>query len=362
MTTGRTKRRARAAVGAVLAVGVGAGCGSPDATNDEPAPTSAEPARPPAMEPLSPPEAPEPETVARVEELTRWLGGCAVSPGDAVRSKLYSWTTTEQVDALIDGRRLLSRERHTNGALSGFDRRIAEDDHALSRHLRAPGRRARRFAWSNPWAARMGWEHGAYGEELLEITMREDAWYAVYEPDAGEPWRVLDEHGEEVPTARALRHASRIGAVLHVGRGPDPEGRERIYREVVIVNERQVERWSVGAESIELRLSRDAERLRALAAHWRTSPTEVPPTVEALTDWLANGWTSDEGEDPVVDAYRDCLAIGSTAYRPDPDAIVSIADALDATPRRDPVSRRPRPRPPVVRRRPPLRPTPTWVT
>lgn len=331
-------KRKTGAVAAALAFGVGCG----EATSVEPAPVPlAEPA--PAMEPLAP-EAPStsPEDEARVLALTRWLDGCAVRLADPARGKLYSWTTETQVEELRRRGRLLSREASEAGELSGFDARLQADEHPLARFLRSAGHRARRFAWSNPWATRMGWEHGAYGEHLLEIELAEDAWTAIYTPDRDVRWQVLDAEGQ--PVAEPTRaDFQRIAAVIHHGRGPDPQGRVRVYREAVIVNEQRVARWSVGTESIGLRLQRDAEELRRLATHWRAEPPELATDVAALTAWLEQGWSHEETEAPVLDRYRRCLALGTTAVRPDPEAAEALAATLADTPMPEPLTQQPRP-------------------
>lgn len=274
--------------------------------------------------------------------LSRWLDGCQVARIDPARGKLYSWTTEAQIDELRRRGRLLSREQTEAGELSGFDARLEEDEHPLSRFLRSAGHRARRFAWSNPWATRMGWEHGAYGEHLLEIELAEDAYTAVYTPDREARWQVLDAEGTPVPEPTRADFA-RIAVVVHHGSGPDPDGRARVYREAVLVNEARVARWSVGTESIQLRLQRDADGLRQLAAHWRASPAEVPEGVEAFTGWLREGWEETGNHEPVLDRYRRCLALGTTAVRPEPDAVDAIAEALAATPMPEPLTQRPRP-------------------
>jgi len=294
-------------------------CGTPP---PDPAPTPAPPADPP-LEPVAPAPTPDPEREARVSRLTEWLDGCAVTDAAYARHKLYTWTRAGQIESLREpGARLLTRERSAGGAQSRFDLAIADDDHPIARSLRRRGRRARRFAWVSPWPTRMGWEDGDYGDRLVEVTLREDAWTARFDPRAEPRWAVVDGEGAPVPDADVRRHPERVAAVLHVADGP------RAFREVVLVDGGDgVESMAYATEALRARVAADAERLRELAAHWRAEPPEAPPELGA---WLRAGWPTAPADPSLLDRYRQCLALGSAEYAPSAQRAEAIAAALEA--------------------------------
>ena len=310
------------------------GCDEPAASL--PPPTHAAPAEPEVVAPEAP-RAPSPEESARIDALQEWLRSCAVTDAHFHQRKLYTWTRAEQIEELRRAPTLLTRSVGATGQPSGFDVSLEGDDSALAVWLRSPRRTARRFAWSVPWATRMGWEEGDYGDRLIAVTLRDGSWVARFAPDEEPRWRVVDADGLEVPLATAERSPERIAVVFHLGRGSDPEGRERVYREIVIVNEAQVDRWSVGTEEITARLAHDAEQLRALAEIWRSFPADRPVDVDGLREWLRARWHTSDPDLSLADAYARCLALGSTEVRPEPDALDAIAAAITDLPAEAPL-------------------------
>lgn len=301
------------------------------------------------MEPVAPEPVPDVASARRRLAVEAWLAGCAVTDESFARHKLYTWTRPDQIEALREpDAALLSRERSEAGELSLFDQAIADDDHPIARRLRRRGNRARRFAWVTPWATRMGWEGGDYGDRLIEVTLRAEAWTARFDPSATPRWRVVDAEGEPVSEADVRRAPGRVAAVYHVGDGP------RAFREVVLVNEAQIERWAYATEDLRRGAARDAAQLRALAAIWRG---EAPSPPSDLDEWLRAGWAI-PADDTLLERYRGCLALGSEAYAPTAAHLDAIAAAL-ALPGDEPITRtvrvrRRRPRPP------PSQPAHTW--
>jgi len=302
----------------------------------------------PAMEPVVAEPAVDVEAQARVRELSDWLAGCRVTPDAFVRHKLYTWTRPEQIEELRERRpRLLSRARGGGGEQSLFDLAIADDPHPVARQLRTRSQRARRFAWVTPWPTRMGWEGGDYGDRLIEVTLRQNAWTASFEPRSESRWRVVDSEGQPVPDRDVARHPERVAAVYHVGDG------DRAFREVVLVNEAQIERWAYATDAILGRLRSDAEQLRALANHWEGA---APEDVDDFGGWLSQGWLATAAPAPersLLERYRSCLALGSDAYAATPEHLRAIAAAIGQVPGdeplegvgRAPTRRRPRPSP-----------------
>lgn len=311
---------------AVAVALVGLSCaGEPAAASvDDSAPAEAAPAMTPLeAEPEPVPERDSPEDLA----LTRWLEGCAVDDGSFRRLKLYTWTTAERISELRSDRVLLAHGRMP-GEMSRFDAEITDDRHPVAAHLRH-ARRGRRYAWIAPWATRMGWEDHDYGAHLVEITLREGAWFARFAPGADERWQVYDEEGQRVPEDEVPRNIGRIAAVYHVASG------ENAYREVIVVDERHVERWSFATPALRERLSRDAERLRALADRFEAPAPWIP---EDFAGWLRAGWTESPAAGASwVERYRSCLALGSSRYVPTAAHLRAMAEAIEAVPAVEPL-------------------------
>ena len=319
----RSARRAAGRVGLVMACAVGCADADPAqvAPVTEPAPELA------PLDPLAPIPAPALRPAER--PLASWLAGCAVSDGAFARHKLYTWTTAEQIEALRRDHLLLTRGRR-DGEMSRFDTEITDDDHPIARHLRRRDRAARRYAWVSPWPTRMGWPERDHGEQLIEVRLRESAWTARFDPsrDGEGRWRVVDAEGRAVPDDEIAPNLARIAAVLHVARG------EHAFREIVLVDERQIASWSVATPSIRARLAEDARRLRALASAWESREPDVPAELAA---WLREGWASAPDDASLLDRYRRCLALGSALYAPTAAHVLAIAEALEATPLGEPI-------------------------
>ncbi len=277
------------------------------------------PMRPIPSEPLAAAPA------AALDPLVGWLAGCAVDDASFRRHKLYTWTTAARIAELRADRVLLAHGRMP-GEMSRFDVEITEDAHPLAAHLRHR-RRGRRYAWITPWATRMGWEGHDYGEHLVEITLAADAWVARFAPGTAERWRVIDEAGRVVPEEALAGQLGRIGAVYHVASG------EHAYREVIVVDERRVERWALATPTTRARLAVDARNLRDLADRFEAAPPALPA---ALAPWLRAGWPRAEGTD-LAARYRSCLALGSAHYLPTAAHLRAIAERLEATPEEVPL-------------------------
>ena len=307
-----------------LALLVAFGCGTADPPAESETTAEAEPLASDVMAPVEAAPRVDPEHEARVQALADWLSGCAVADDAFVRHKLYTWTRADQLDDLRGRRpRLLSRERSASGEQSLFDQAIADDEHPIARHLRRSGNRTRRFAWVTPWATRLGWEGGDYGDRLIEVTLRDDVWTARFDPEGEPRWRVVDAEGEAVPEARVRRSPARIAAVYHLGRGPRP------FREVVLVNEQQIERWAYASDAVRERVTSDATRLRGLAALFAD---DTPAPADDFDAWLRAGWSAALSDPPLVERYRACLALANPAYTPTAEHLSALAATLEAMP------------------------------
>jgi hypothetical protein len=260
---------------------------------------------------------------ARADEtaaLVTWLREQTISAAEFHAPRvLYTWTRAEQIAELREEPVLLSRSEAASGERSAFDLALEGDAHPLARHLRQPAHRARRFAWANPWATRMGWPGADYGDRLIRVELRADAWIARFEP-VGEPrWEVRDAAGAIVRDEDVRRQPWRVAAVYHE-RHDGPAG---AFREYVLVSQRALSRFLVG---------HDAERLRAdQAALERLARRLEGPAggVDAWTAALPERWRLLRLDAELEALYAAGLAFGNELYRPEPARLRATAAALE---------------------------------
>ena len=338
---------------AIVLVGVGVGCAEPSSPHQGPA-QEPEPARA-ALTPVDTEtrRAADAHAAERVE-LERWLDRCQVRPDDYVRSKVYTWTRADQIEALrAPAQRLLSRSRSVDGVAAAFDQHLEGEAHPLARFLRTR-RITRRFAWVAPWATRMGWEGGDYGDRLIAVELREGAWMGRFFPDvedAEERWQVRDADGAIVTPERVRAHPERVGFVFHAASGEAPDGTRRAYREVVIVNEDRVQEFSLGTPEIAELLARDAAHLERLAAVLEMESDARPRDVGQLTDAALERWSAQSAATTLVERYLGCLALAGTEYVPEASTVRSIAAALRGLPQDEELRREGTVSAPPARRR-----------
>lgn len=282
-------------------------------------------------------------------ELLTWLRAQSVSEAEFWRPRvLYTWTRAEQVAELRAQPVLLTRTHGRNGERSGFDHALDRDRSPLARHLRSPGHQARRFAWPRAWATRMGWPGADYGDRLIRIELRSNAWVARFDPDSAEGarWDVRDAGGEVVTDARVRAEPWRVAAIYHEGRGPGADGTARTFREYVLVSEPAIARVSVGDDATSAMLAADRRELEVLAD--RLDALEVgSPRFDDWTRRLAPRWDGGDGND-LVALYESALSLGSEHYAPSPQHVRAIAEAL-AIPAETPLAYAPVDRPPPLR-------------
>jgi hypothetical protein len=120
----------------------------------------------------------------------------------------YSWTTDEQVEELRGGVELFSRSERPGQGRGLLFTQLAEvaqvpenPGSALADVLVNEVFVKARFAWTNPWATLLGFPGESYGNQLLRIELKEEAWIAHL--DAGR-LDVFDANNELVPLETAL--------------------------------------------------------------------------------------------------------------------------------------------------------------
>lgn len=249
---------------------------------------------------------PQDITPASIEDtdpaLAAWLRDGEVSKTKYARRVLYSWASEKAVARMRADRELFDDDQLPEGPtpyVQRLEHTAARDNPGgqLARLLLGhPDLRRRRYAWSRPWATRLGIVR-PYGDQLIAVLLRPDAIMARYDPSDMHPWHFADLDGRAVPLARVLADPSRLGGVLHVRRDGDPG-----FREFVLCNESAIESWSLATPVIDEVLREDAQSLRRLAAY---------PVGSASVE------------------FDHARAFAVPHYDPEPGNLVTIAEALE---------------------------------
>jgi len=255
---------------------------------------------------------------------------------------LYSWTTDEQVAELRAGGPLFSRSESPGkgrglamtqltayGAKgSGLVNQLAA---ALADRVFAKAR----FAWPNPWATLMGWPGETYGNQLLQISLRPEAWIAFFYDTGG--LAVYDLNHQAVDLETAAANPDRIGAIYYQSE-VDREGQHAscyegtfsqggvAFREFVLGNLQMVQSWSLATPEIAARLQSDITALEAFAAGLDCSdfPSQAEWAAEVVcaSDLPAYGLHGSRLN------YDLALGLPSELYYPTRENIAAIVAAL----------------------------------
>jgi hypothetical protein len=292
--------------------------------------------------------------IARPDEsLRRLLAESAVYHTRAARRVLYSWTTGDQVTSLRTSRTLLTRDGSPDRGLGLYATllgRRADAGDPVASMLQHKGFVRLRFAWTNPWATCCGSDGVPYGDRLIRIELRPDAWIGRIDT-AMLTWRFFDLDDRPVSTASVLAHPERLAAVYFVQvpeaerhrdanlAGMSPLG----HREFVLCNESMIASWSVGTREIRNAVD-DAISVVLLASEWvsRDAGVVAPPLV---ANWnaavVARSWTRPDPLGTVRSLYEASLAFPWGGYHPDSAALATLSARLRAIPAEDPLTVRP---------------------
>lgn len=269
---------------------------------------------------------------------------------DPETRELYSWTTEEQIAELVAGGEVLSRsERPGRGPGYAYDALAEASEQAfgteagqLAGILSSEPFQKARFAWPNSWAARMGWPGESYGNRLLRIVLRADAWIVQF---VNGQFSAVNVSGENIPVSEVLLTPERIGAIYFQVDGnscnqtcvrgtftttnccPDPvPGPANGYREFIVNNPDMVEEWSFGTEQIRSRLLADIGLLTEFLARTREQPALL-----SADEWNARvtccEWKVATGGE--LSAYENAVAIPSEYYLPQPARMLSLIETLE---------------------------------
>jgi hypothetical protein len=226
------------------------------------------------------------------------IDGAIVGSARLPSRVLWSWTSEKGARRLADGGPLLRAELHAAPPDDAwYDVHVREScDDEVASIFRAPRFSRVRWAWSNPWGAVDGVADEHYGDQLIRIELAPGAVVArlsarcgTTDPllavgaalDAGRPewsfFRVDD--GAEIARAEVLAHPSSIAAVLHVSprlARAQCDGSDDCFfafREIVVVNEAQVARWSLGTSEVTRGFDDARATIAALLARDLVPPT-----------------------------------------------------------------------------------------
>jgi hypothetical protein len=251
--------------------------------------------------------------------------------------ELYSWTVPEHVEELRRDKVLLIRSEQEGmgrgNAFYAIDRigLGITPEAQLAKKLSEEIFINIRYAWPHPWATRMGWPDETYGNQLLRIVLKEEAWIArVMENTV----QVFDLQNQLVPIEEALLHPDRIAAIYFVNDstnggpscGGSFSGGSGGYREFILGNEAMIAEWSLATQEIRDRIESDADRVATFLMRVRSSP---PPS--NTTYWNAEvvcSWESPPCTEQ--DTYLKALAIPSDNYLPEVATLAALSDTLRA--------------------------------
>jgi hypothetical protein len=249
------------------------------------------------------------------------------------RRTLYSWTTAEQAAELRADPVLLTRTEtaglgrgYAFTAIDALAARGTAAENQLLAKLSGELFVKVRFAWPNAWATRMGWPGEDYGDQLLRIVLKPEAWIVIVSDGVG--IAVIDMNNQLVPVADALAHSERIGAVYFYKRDVTGLGSFQScsggYREFIVGNEAMIEEWSLGTEEIAERIRADAALIDDFLGDVRAMPPSVDPAT--FNQDTVCGWDNPASDE--VSRYERALSIPSEYYAPLPEALANLSQTL----------------------------------
>jgi hypothetical protein len=273
------------------------------------------------------------------DEVASALSPFAVSPTAYARRTLYSWTTADQVAELGRDPKLLTRTVSAEGEIGRAQGVIAAlpASDAMAAELNRSAYLNKRYAWTNPWATRLGWTGEDYGDRLLEINLRPEALTVALEvTSSGNSWRVQDLDGTEISVEDALKTPERIAALYfldsrnasYCGFESRTAGSE--YREYVIMNEAMIESWGVYTDSIRAELDRGIAALEVFQGALQRLQCDVTAIC-----WKADVLSAWGAEPAPGTAYESALAFPNDLYAPTRGNIARLLERLKAVPFED---------------------------
>lgn len=262
----------------------------------------------------------------------------AVLADKPARRTLYTWTTKAQIDELRRNPTLLTRSESVEFGSSYFDQVLdarAKRGEVLAKLLRTQAFAKARYAWPAPWATLLGFADETYGEELIQVNLKPDAWLVIFRtsrPDLS----VVDMDNRPVPVAEALAHPERLAAGYFVHDDPvtgyaastaGPFEREA-YREYVLFNESMIASYAASTDDIAREIARSADAVDAFSKYMRAHPSSRLFTTAWGAAVAKEAWTRPEPPKDLQELYEACLSFPDTPYLPSSDSLRSLVDKL----------------------------------
>ena len=268
------------------------------------------------------------------EELTQRLSSRAVNEGSFARAVLYTWTTPDQiVEARAKGV-LLLKDASSAPTMTGYDGDLAAIAAAtatakggpiadLVSLLRThPGLVKQRFSWATPFATRFGLAGQSYGDELVAITLKGEAWVGRFDAHDRDALVFFDLEGRPIPLPVVIASPHRIAAIYHV----DASGQAgAAYREYVVCNESMIDHWEVATDEVVRAVADEVALLRALARA-KVRAEVVDGSIEpASIEWSALGSPT-----TLERAWNGVIAFDTERYRPTKENLDALAASMSA--------------------------------
>jgi len=253
----------------------------------------------------------------------------------------YSWTTDEQVAELRAGGPLFSRSESPDKGpglamqvLAALGERGSEPMNTLAAALAGTVFAKMRFAWPNPWATLMGWPGESYGNQLLQVTLRPEAWVAFLST-AG--LYVRDAKNQRIDIAVAAAHPELIGAIYFQSESAETQvscgtfsQSSVVYREFVLGNLQMVESYALATPEIKARLEADITTLTAFSAElacYHLPPRQAEWSEAAVCVMDGNAGDVYLGESSMFN-YDRALGMPSELYWPSAENLAALVAAL----------------------------------
>ena len=185
-----------------------------------------------------------------------------------------------------------------------------------------------RFAWPAMWATRASWPGESYGDQLIRITLKPEAW-TVRLTSTG-TFEVHDAQDAVVPISTALAAPQRIAVIYFISDRTQPPAKSiphaiASFREYVLCNESMIASWEVGTERIAREVAEATAKVESIR-RWVEATKPVVKTAVATT------WQPDAVPADSIATYHQALALDSSTYWLDPNILRQLVDQLAKTP------------------------------
>ena len=279
-----------------------------------------------------PPPGPLVDVAALSETARAALAPYARTLASAPPPTFYTWTTPEQITELSRDRVLLTRENSPGSGVGYYERAMeaAAPLDPIAALLRTKAFSRLRFAWSAPWATSRGWDGETYGNQLIGVTLKPEAWIAVYTSMSRTAY-ATDTQGRLVPVKEALKRPERLAAVLFVH--DDANDPRAGYREYVLCNESMIAKFSVGTDEEKKAIGASVAAMKAFSAFVEASPRKEADVLSWNKRVKTTAWRRADpaSNDPYL-LFEESLAMPASEYLPDAQTMHEIVDALEDLP------------------------------